>query len=1659
MVTSLNNSAPTPDASKLDAEGVHFVRRGQFIGLARRCRLSLDEATLDRLGKAGVLLPQADGHLAPCQLWLLARYLDAVTFQAHQWTPWPANRPVTATSQLDDIVADARTLHTILEAVHAGRIPTATSGDVVQLVKRMRQWLLGHQTLGALRDLLPFLRADLRVGLSGEALMVELISDFCERMERLCGLSEAVASLASRLSGPVEPSIVDDVLSVDDGVWHDEGSLDAAPVVVSDQTSAATRQDASSSIPWGDDSIPTEEILLEAATAQSSASSVEDSERSAARAANDTLPDDALPVEAPGAGQGREVVASASAASDDGVGDGEEVAPQRGAREPVADDAERASASPQGDEAQDAMESPSMTSWMAHQGDVTKPSLELGDPAEVSVSVALAMSGEAAATRKGIQAPTKPPEVEGGGLRSALAKAREAARQRSIHSDSRHKARPLPMTASQQIAISDIEQELLKEGPRAQDKASDEPDGDAQDLEAQVLRLNTLRQQYVQAQDWEKLVGLYEEGIHLFQEPADRKGVYLYIAAFCEQKLQDSDRAMRAYEAALEIDPGDWDAYQGAERLLAAQERWPELMELIERALDNVEAAELRFALGLRQASLLATVLQEPSDALVQYRLMLERDLNSQQRREVLDGITQLIRAEDVDSETQLAAATILEGFWSIDAHGEELTQLYEDMFDLMISRDKQAAAEVMSRLATTYQATDQLRSAFVALVRAINCNPEREDIFIRLEKLAERLDGLRELAAIYEDDFETVFGQNHRAMLGRRLAGIYQRLNDPEGVRRAWQMVCDADPFDVDALMRLADAEQRAGHFDILMETLDRLRSLVEGPPRTQLLLRLAAIRTAGLTDPDGPAAVVMDLDAAVTALQDALANVEAGSSMALRVVDQIRDLIKHASQALAFQLAELLEQHFAQHGDYQSIIDVYEQLVGQHLTEDADRIEAGRLMTRIGQLHEEQLDQNDMAFLYYAKALRLDPDGDAALGRLLEMATEPELWEELAALYEEILDGQNAPIPELWLRRLAILCEEQLGDDERAFSAYHRLFTMQRDDERVLDFLERYHTSRQQWPEIVNILFTRADAEGVVAERKALLERAVTISLEKMGNVGLATSTLRRILTIDPEDASLTERLAVLYRSHGQHDELAEFLARQAELARDPDVRAEVMLRQAELLSQNAEQRDEALEVLTRLRSLRPQEPRVLRLMESLYTVEGRDLEAYAVLRSLYELLQDPNVDAPTDAAEIDGVLMRLAAMAESLLHSADEAAIHYKTLLERDPHNLQAIGQLERIYEENQLWTELVSVLQKHIQLMLQKDEKVAAVVLIERQLELATEQLADTDLELSCLSRLMRLGGTLNLAQVERLVDLARQQEQWRLCLEANEAFIGLLDERADQAAVLQEMAALALENIGDAPLAMAYLERARDACPEHPAVLAQLAERYRAEQRWPQLVDVLRVFIDLEDQSLENTVRRCRELSEIFDKHMNEPRQAVGLLERALGLVREMPEQVPASIQDSVRRRAVHLYTRLGESEAALTHLDSLAQAVEARSEGGQSLARIHEEMARLHLKLDHVEAADLHYQRAVAEDPAHLPARLGLAEVHLMRERYDEAIELVEALEERLDEFSSATDRGRLMSCLGRAYSATKKVGKAAEAFKRALEHDPSNAAAREALE
>ncbi len=196
----------------------------------------------------------------------------------------------------------------------------------------------------------------------------------------------------------------------------------------------------------------------------------------------------------------------------------------------------------------------------------------------------------------------------------------------------------------------------------------------------------------------------------------------------------------------------------------------------------------------------------------------------------------------------------------------------------------------------------------------------------------------------------------------------------------------------------------------------------------------------------------------------------------------------------------------------------------------------------------------QPEKALLAYAQVLELEPGNETAKQAMDSMSDRLSQEQRLRLLRLEMdrVEGQRAMEVAL---EIATLQVEILEDRAGAIATLRSLPPELLSDEghaRLLQLLEK----EERWGDLADVLEQRADVTESEKDRLSLLERALSVRIDHLGDaVSERVETLcRKILGISRDDERTFVLLSYNLRSQGRYQELAEQLESVAATARNP-------------------------------------------------------------------------------------------------------------------------------------------------------------------------------------------------------------------------------------------------------------------------------------------------------------------------------------------------------------------------------------------------------------------------------------------------------------------------------------------------------------------------
>jgi len=794
--------------------------------------------------------------------------------------------------------------------------------------------------------------------------------------------------------------------------------------------------------------------------------------------------------------------------------------------------------------------------------------------------------------------------------------------------------------------------------------------------------LQVLAELYTERGEFEKLVEVHAGEAEGPTDPARRAAAHAHIAELYESRLGRPDKAMEHHARALGVLPGYSTSFKSFARLLTQAKRYPQLVELYERAVDQAPDPEGKVTYLYKIGRLYEDALASPAQAMVAYRRILE--IAPQE----VSAIHSLQRAADRAGEfKELIAALELEAERVPDKRRKlELYHRAGEVAEIDLGDDA-LAVSLFKRLV---EIDKGYAPAYASLGR----------LFFKAGRWEELLD-------TYKNELRLLTKGPMLSALQLKIGQIYEeKLARYEDALGAYRRAVEADPTHRAAARALERKLEQKGSWEDLVRLLEGELNVLEDPKlKARTWLRIAEVSESRLRAPER----------ALVAYERALAaDDELGPARdgRLRLLTEARDY-RH--------LVEELEREAAAQKDVRLAIAA---------------------LLRVGEVYRDDLSEPSRAVRAFESVLERDPAHIEALLALESLYAERGAWDALANVYStesRVLSDKSARVAAL--RELGRLQQsgkvESKDGGRQAFGAILQLFP---EDTGALFALERIALARDDAELLANVdaklaavladpvsiavhetrlgelleaagdpqaldVFRAAigrDPESIsaarglsrIAERvgdPALLGEAAEREARVLLDVGRAASGLvqagerlwtkndteraaqafARALEIDPDHERAVQRLSDLLLGRGEMDRLIALLTRAAGAAKRPERVAALWALVADLHASHKKDFAAAVAVLQRAHSSHPRHFPILMKLAELYQNTGQWEEAVERLKQA--LAEKPDVHTAVEAN------FRLAGIVDEQLNDVGRALLHVEAALALDANHR---GSLERL-----------------------------------------------------------------------------------------------------------------------------------------------------------------------------------------------------------------------------------------------------------------------------------------------------------------------------------------------------------------------------------------
>ncbi len=1026
---------------------------------------------------------------------------------------------------------------------------------------------------------------------------------------------------------------------------------------------------------------------------------------------------------------------------------------------------------------------------------------------------------------------------------------------------------------------------------------------------------------YAESGKWDEFIRVLEQQEAKETKPEAKIGLLFKVAQLWQEKKQKLDRAAKAYEKVLELEPLNLQAAEALIPIYTQANNSKALANAIEVKLSHEEEPFAKLALLREVAALYEGRVKEPQKAFERYLTAFEIAPSEEESQTLVERA-----ARNVDGWDRVIAA-------------------YQKSIDDTTDRELQ----ISLRLKLGRVLVDEVRRVddALAVYRAVyDVDGENAEALSALERLYRQTSRHADLMGIYEKKRDLSLDASEKRNISYEIAKLYEtEVKDVEKAVETYVGVLEDEPTDARALAALdvlyGQLERWEAYVDVLRRRIELDATEAE---LIDLKYRLGQTLEKHLRDAGGALENYREIlflstrhEGARLALENLLAN------------DELRG-----------ETASILEGIYEERGDWPKLIGALEILSAS----EGDVGKRVALERKIAKISSESLTDYARAFKALATALKDDPaQVDTTRAEVEAISAASNGWRGLVQLYEEIAtsitDAQLAR--DYWMRLGAI--NERLGEIDAAAKGYTQVLALDPSDAEALHALDALFMRTERWTDLISVVERRVELAHDAPAREALYAQMALIYDEKLGRPEDAVASYRKVLELEPSSTRALAALDALFTRQKMWSELADNLEAQLALASDDDAQLALMLRLAALRETEMGQVDIAIEgyravlerdsqneaafaALERLGNDPKYELTIADLLEPLYRQSGdhakligahevqvrrsddvaRRVDLLHQMAQLHEdaagdlnsafvtmaraLKEDPsneetqhgidriaratgrfqdlatvyeNLAAQTEDTQLSSALYMMSArIYERDIAHVETSIAHYRKVLEIAPENLAAAEALEHLFETADKYADLSLILQTKADILLEPADKKAALF---RAANIEEDVLEKPEAAIAVYRKILALDED-DVRALDALIKRYLGLSLWQELLAVYTKKAELVGDAEEKKRIFYQVGAVYERELGSVPQAIDTYQKILELDPDDLQALSRLDVLYEQAQNWQELLSVLTRESEMTGDQNEAISFQYR-IAELYEKKLDDVTRAIELYREIL----------------------------------------------------------------------------------------------------------------------------------------------------------------------------
>jgi tetratricopeptide (TPR) repeat protein len=1073
-------------------------------------------------------------------------------------------------------------------------------------------------------------------------------------------------------------------------------------------------------------------------------------------------------------------------------------------------------------------------------------------------------------------------------------------------------------------------------------------------------------------QEWGYIVDVGEQVLENPELNQDvRLAVLLRSGQVLDKRINDAARAIGAYNKVLAINPEHAEALSALDRLYTQSGQWEELADILQRRIKTTMDGEVLVDLEMRLAAAYEQWLANPEAAIAAYNRAIEIEANNIQALERLEAL-------------YLSAQR-----W------QDLFNTYEKMSTIAnTDEDTAACYQRMAKLAA--ETLNRESDAVDLWIKVIDFRGEDPLALGELAALHERSQRWEELAEVLERQVYAVADNNQKVAIYQTLGRVYgEKLGKDRNALDSWLNALELNGRDVETLTALHRIYQQNESWVELNDILSRLINL---GPRV-----LGAEQTRDYYSQVGriQAEYLMDTNAAIDAWR------------------HVVELEPSSLEALA-----ALERLYSGETRWQEVVQVLERKgkVVQTVPEKID------VLMQVASIWENQIGNKTEAAGVYLEILELDQAYMPAHEALEAIYRETEDWGPLIELFLRQIDIFEDPGFKVRVsQKMAKVYEQNLGDLDGAFESLKYAFNIEYGNEDTSLELERLATAANKWGELLN------EYNGIVRsiedkhEQSELWVKIGRWYGEHLNRVDYGLKSLEEALKLNPNSVHALREMASFYRRSNNNVELAKTLDRVVPLEQDANIKVRTLLQLAEVQDAGLADIPAAIDSYRRVLEIDPENVTALDHLARLHESQGQWEDLVSVLDRRVGTLDEPD--------RVIALRKRIGGVQDVQIQNPAAAIETYRSILDSDPTDRDALAALERLYQTGNQIPEYLNVLEAELDATNDKNEQIGIYDRMAAALvNLAGDPLRATEM----LEKILLLDRTRDVTY-RQLEELYTKLEKWTELVETYRNHVEVTPTPAVKIELLLAMGQVYEKQIQDIDRAIETYAEILEINPSHYDAAVTLARLQEQIEDWQAAIKTLGKLVDL-SKDPELRVQHLTRMGQVYQQKLDQPDQSEFRLTQALEL---NPGYVPALISLTELYKARRDWLKAARNlEAAVEYSNFKLEKTNLAAEAGF----IYYE------ELDKKDKAVALFAKVLDLDPEHVKVGRVLGQIYYDDGNFAGADPIYDVLTRKTDQLGLSDQDQRDLYL--RAARVARKLGnsdKALKQYRKAYDIDSTN--------